>query len=313
MSNENAKEINFLVLGAQKAGTTSLHDWLSTNQSLSLPTIKETHFFRDTEKFNKGINWYFGWFANHDQNSLFGEVDPEYLFFEQAAQRIQSVTANNQKPVKLIFVFRNLLERAYSHYQMTQRRGLEPLSFPEALIAEDQRLQQAVDGDMAAHANIHHSYFSRSLYCNQLQRYIDLFPDSPKLFLLFDDLVDADRQRNEYLRLCEFLEVQPHIELVKFDMRSNPASQPRLHLIRDMLYGKSKLKKAIGKLIPSQQLKLKIAVAVDKLNQSPIKKNPNDRNWRDTVPQSFWDRADREINQLESMTGLDLNGWKRSV
>ena len=76
------------IIGAQKSGTTTLHDLLSNHNQISLPKIKETHFFSHDEVFSKGFNWYLNQF-NLD-NKIICEVDPSYLFFEKSANFLLS-------------------------------------------------------------------------------------------------------------------------------------------------------------------------------------------------------------------------------
>ncbi|MBU2482884.1 MAG: sulfotransferase, partial [Proteobacteria bacterium] len=71
---------DFLIIGAQKAGTTTLHDWLITQSQLSLPNIKETHFFSKENRFEKGYNWYIKQFDMTSDKKIIGEVDPDYIF-----------------------------------------------------------------------------------------------------------------------------------------------------------------------------------------------------------------------------------------
>ena len=295
---------DFFVVGTQKAGTTTLHDWLAMSPDLALPSIKETHFFCDDERFKNGIDWYKSWFKVTDETRVVGEIDPEYMFFTSAPSRI-----SDQCPQpKFIFIFRNILDRAYSHYQMSVRRGYEKLGFAEALAIEKERLSC---GDKATreHALIHQSYWARGQYCEQIALFKHLFPESPMLFLKFDELISKDQRVQTYCSVCEFIGIQPVSEKVDFDACSNPASLPRFVFLRDLLYGKSGIKKMLGKLIPSSDLKLKLAMFLDRLNQVRITAKP--LSWRQEVPDAYWVAADEEIERLEQMTGLDCSSWKR--
>lgn len=294
---------DFYVVGAQKAGTTTLHDWLTLHPSVCLPTIKETHYFRDEEKYKQGLDWYLDWFENGKANSVFGEVDPEYMYFPEAVERMREVLSES----KFIFVFRNILERAYSHYQMSQRRGYEDKPFHMALLAEESRLNDS----QTLFSRIHHSYFSRGCYSRQVLRFIESFPDSKFMFIKFDDLFANDKSFDVYANVCRFVGVDVPDKNLQFrEKQSNPASEPRFLYLRDLLYGKSGFKKVLGKLIPSKKIKLKIALMLDRANQTKIK-SKND-NWRGTVPNEFWDRANKEIESLEKLVNLDLSDWYRS-
>lgn len=131
---------NFLCVGAQKAGTTTLYEILKQHPDIFLPQqVKETKFFVYEEKFQKGLAFYEKeYFSEWNSQSAIGEVDPAMMFEELAAQRIHHTLGEQ---VKLIFIFRNPVSRAYSHYLMSQRKGFEDHSFEEAIAAEQERLK----------------------------------------------------------------------------------------------------------------------------------------------------------------------------
>ena len=125
----------YFVLGAQKSGTTAMHKLFSNISVISLPKIKETHYFSDDYIFNRGIEWYHN---NFDFNrEIMIEVDPSYLFFPNSSDRINNAIKNP----KFIIIFRRTLERAFSHYLMSCYRGYEEFSFKDALDNEGNRLE----------------------------------------------------------------------------------------------------------------------------------------------------------------------------
>ncbi|MBK7727714.1 MAG: sulfotransferase [Gammaproteobacteria bacterium] len=138
VDNEQVLPPSFFVVGAQKAGTTALHHYLARHPDIFLPAIKETHFFDDGHgEYRLGIDHYIEKYFHVDAHYLIsGEVDPEYLFFPEVASRIASYCPN----AKLIFVFRDPVARAYSHYQMSFSRGLDQLDFAQAIAREDARM-----------------------------------------------------------------------------------------------------------------------------------------------------------------------------
>ena len=98
---------SFFTVGAQKSGTTTLHDWLTSSSEVVMPAIKETHFFRDSEIYSLGEDWYRGQFRSHggDDSGVMGEIDPEYMFFPECAPRMKAMV---KKP-KLIFLLREYI------------------------------------------------------------------------------------------------------------------------------------------------------------------------------------------------------------
>lgn len=290
---------DFYVIGAQKAGTTTLHDRLVKCPLVNLPATKETHFFSDDDNYAKGRDWYARQFPPSEGFSKRGEIAPDYLFSTSAPARIFSV---NPKP-DIVCLFRQPLERAYSNYLMAVRNGYESLSFRDALLAENGRIQQG------PRQRALYSYLGRSLYGKQLTRYLETLPEARYCFLKFEDFTDTgETGRTTYRDLCGFLGVAPCAEAVDFASKSNVASRPRSAFLRNQLYKSSPLKAVLRRLIPSQDLRARIAYRVDRFNQKPIKKQPMGH-----VPNSVIAHLLEDLELLQSQTGLDLTTWKDSI
>lgn len=122
--------INFLIIGAMKSGTTSLFKYLSEHPQVYMPPGKEADFFSNNKNFSNGFSWYRKkYFNSASQMVLWGEASPQYMCFDFVPERIYSILPN----VKLIAILRNPINRAYSHYRMAVRRGVEKGSFEECV------------------------------------------------------------------------------------------------------------------------------------------------------------------------------------
>lgn len=174
---------SFLVIGTQRGGTTYLHDLLLDHPSVASALVKEVHFF--SRHFDRGLGWYRanfapGYVASWRPGSgrrIGGEATADYLFFPCVPQRIQQSIPE----VKLIALLRDPVDRAYSHYQLSVRNGVESLSFEDALQAESERLglpigQTWPDAVQLDLHQVHHSYVTKGLYAHQLRRWMKLFP-----------------------------------------------------------------------------------------------------------------------------------------
>jgi Sulfotransferase domain len=126
--------INFFVIGAQKAGTTSLHFYLNNFRDITLPAVKESPFFSKSSS-NSYCDFFSDAYQNVKTNSIIGKVTPQYSCYLSTAQNIYKYNSN----AKIILIARNPIDRAYSHYMMNKRRGIEHLSFEERVstILED--------------------------------------------------------------------------------------------------------------------------------------------------------------------------------
>ena len=119
MSMEEIKQ-NFICIGAQKAGTTTLSDILSQHPDICIPPIKETKYFLFDVDYARGKTFYNSYFSNYTGQKAIGEFDPDYLLFPFTAERI---VATLGRDVKILVVLRNPADRAYSHFLMTKKKG----------------------------------------------------------------------------------------------------------------------------------------------------------------------------------------------
>jgi Sulfotransferase domain len=231
---------NFIIIGVQRGGTTSLHSYIARHPGVEA-LKKEVHFF--DLNFSKGIGWYKAKFPytfkhyfnrTHNQPLITGEASPYYIFHPLAPQRI----AQTLPEVKLIVLLRNPIDRAYSHYQMNIRNGLEALSFEEATAKEEDRLRGEREKIVAAEAyqSFNHrkySYLSRGIYVDQLKIWLNLFPREQFLILKSEDFYANSSATLE--QVFSFLSL-PNRE-VKTSKKYNVASYPdinadtRKHLI----------------------------------------------------------------------------------
>ena len=237
---------NFLVVGAQKSGTTSLHEYLSAHPDVYLPLQKETHFFLHEKYYDRGIKFYEEeYFSARTHEPLIGEVDPDYMYSEQVLPRI--VRHLDLDALKIVFIFRNPVERAFSQYLMEYRRGREPLSFHEAVETESSRIRQ---GHME---NLRCSYVSRGYYLRQVERFLEYIDRSQMLFLLSEDLkTDALRCMRE---VYHFLGVSEEFVPPNIGEQFHRATVPRsLSLVR-RVKGQGWEKRLLRLLIPSAALR----------------------------------------------------------
>jgi hypothetical protein len=203
---------DFIIVGAMKAGTTSLYAYLSEHPQVIGTAQKEVHYF--DHHHARGPNWYRRHFpkladvVKRDGPVAIGETSPYYLFHPLAAERIAALLPD----VRIIALLRDPVARAWSHYRQTVRQGNEPLSFEDALAAENERLEgaeQALASGRAARVEAHrqYSYRSRGLYLDQLRRYFDLFPAENILVLRSEDMFDDPQA--VFSRTIEFLRLDP--------------------------------------------------------------------------------------------------------
>ncbi len=173
----------FLIIGVQKGGTSSLFFYLKQHPQLELPKHKELHFF-DNNYF-KGISWYNQHFLSaFKNNKKTGEASPYYIFHPHVPERVYNYNSN----IKLIGMLRNPVDRAYSHFMMQKNRGIEPLTFEEAIEAESGRIsdeEKKIIDNPNYKSLIHQqrSYIARGMYYSQLKNWLKYFSLDQFLFI----------------------------------------------------------------------------------------------------------------------------------
>jgi len=198
---------DFLVIGAQKAGTTALYAYLRWHPAITGPSWKEVSFF--DRHWWRGSAWYRGQFPLGAGERLVGEASPSYLFHPLAPERAHSLVPD----AKLIALVRNPVDRAYSQYQHEVALGREPLSFEDALAAEEERTRGEVERLIAdprafSHAWWDHTYAARGRYAEQLERWLAVFPRDQLLVVSTEEL--GERPAETYASILEFLGAEPH-------------------------------------------------------------------------------------------------------
>jgi len=159
---------NFLIIGAQRCGTTSLYEYLCAHPNVRRHkgASREIHFF--DWQYDRGFAWYRAQFpVIRGTGCVTGEVSPSYLFDPAVPARV----AKHKPHVKLIVALRNPADRAYSHYYHNKNRDAEPLSFRQAIDAESGRVHYAKYREW-----LDWSYLARGRYVEQLELWFNLFP-----------------------------------------------------------------------------------------------------------------------------------------
>jgi hypothetical protein len=208
-------KVAFLCVGAQKCGTTTLRAYLREHPQLDVPG-NEVHFFDNESRSWETCS------AMHDYHMHFsslvaqagiaeggvkslgncmlaGEVTPIYMYWLPSLRRIYQYNPS----IKLVFLLRNPMARAYSHWSMEYRRGYESLPFSDAIRLEERRL-----GQVSYRQHRVYSYVDRGFYYKQVKRFLDTFPPenicilSAETFYRAPDL--ALRQISRFLGVDDF-------------------------------------------------------------------------------------------------------------
>lgn len=277
---------NLLIVGAQKSGTTSLHRLLESHREVYLPRrYQEIHYFDLEENFRRGPQWYESLFEGWSGEPYCAQTSPLYMYEAPVAERIEALLGQP----RFLFILRNPVERAYSHYWHEVRFGYEPLSFEEALDREQERIARSFEDRR------HYSYVDRGRYAAQVERFYRRFGKQRCLVLLQDELkASADAVRS---RLAAFLglPVEGFAGEGRGGFHFNRAGVPRSRWLQ-------RLRRHLRRWTP-------LALAIDRINLRRDGYPPMDPATRQRLEAELGP----EIQALEELTGLDLSGWRPNV
>lgn len=271
---------DFLIVGAMKAGTTSLAFQLRSHPQVAIPA-HEVHYFDSKRALARGLHWYREVLEAErtPETRVIGEKTPTYCFSPAVAQRIHMHAPN----AKLLWSFRNPVDRTYSNYLHAVKRGGERRSFEDALAMERA-------GKVKHRRNM---YLLRSRYAEQLERFLKFFPLKQMRFVLFEDLIKDPLTIRPVL---EFLGVDANGFRVPREPRNRtvlPRSKTMLWAAREMIGGDTFPMRVIHRLST-----WRVPPGYPKMHAET----------RANLEREF--RADNE--KLARLIGRDLSIWQRS-
>lgn len=195
---------NFLIIGAQKGGTSSLYKNLAKHPKVAKAFHKEPHFF--DFNYEKGLDWYKAFFPSKIElgDKITGEATPYYIFHPDVPRRV----FNDLPKTKLIVMLRNPVKRAFSHYNKDSLKGKDPLPFLEAINSEEERLTGEIESNTDPFNQKYHwkhSYLSRGRYAEQLKRWFNVFSRNQILVIqsekYFTDTKNVFKMVQDFLEL----------------------------------------------------------------------------------------------------------------
>jgi len=282
MANATGRLPDFIIIGTQKGGTSSMHHALANHDGIEMSTPKELNFFN--RNFHLGDSWYARHFDRVPAHVLCGESSPGYMYDASVAGRIEEL----QPDVKLIAMLRNPVDRAYSAYWHAVRYGYEPLSFGAALVAEPSRL---VGSEQQRRYN---SYFDRGLYARQLRAYYTRFDPDNILTVISEEFYQDPLATLS--KVAEFVGMDASRLTVKVSIvrEKNKARIPRLQWAQQKLPFLTKRLPVLAKI-------------VSRINLVERRYPSMDTEEREGLVARY-----REHNsELESLLHRDLSVWSR--
>jgi len=289
--------INTFLIGAQKAGTTSLFSWLGQHPKIDAPIeTKDLHFFSYDKNFCKGYNYLDKFYNKEKKVRLHAAVN--YLYFSNiSAKRISEYIENP----KFIVCIRNPVDRAVSAYNYNKMTQREHLSF-----------EKAIEREFTKSMNYHqeladYTYLEHGKYFSQIVEYLKFFPLKSFNFVIFEELMNPKTREQVMKKIFAFIDVDPNIGINYSHL--NESGEPRISAINRVIYSyklRNLLKKylLLDKAIPNK-LRAKVIQRITETNiSSKSKKQKYSINKKLRLSLELWFWSD--VEQLQNLIGKDL-------
>lgn len=299
---------NFFILGAMKAGTSALYEYLKQHPQAYMSPVKEPRFFslegkklgfcgpKDQEVIRSSINnieEYYQLFQGVSNEIAIGEASVWYLYTPGTPELIQKHIPN----AKLIVMLRDPVDRAYSHFLNLVRDGREPLSdFAQAIQVEKTRINN--NWGWSWH------YVNMGFYYSQLRRYYDIFDSSQIKIYFYEDFltnpVDLIQNLFDYLGIEESF--TPDVSR-KYNVSGIPSNNV-WHTLHGLVLRDNLVKKTIKQTLP-KNLRQNIAGNLLKLTRNSFVKPSLSPEVRKQLIQVYRE----DILKLQDLTQRDLSRW----
>jgi hypothetical protein len=290
---------NFLIIGAEKAGTSSLHYYLGQHPQIFMCPVKEPRFFfpefyttycKGPRKGDRNsaitLQAYKDLFVNVSSEIAIGESSPQYLYAPKAPEKIKYYIPE----VKMIVILRNPVERAFSAFCYQVRDGYENLSFEQALQEEPNRIRYQWRPIWY--------YQKLGFYHSQLSRYFKLFAKDQIRIYLYEDF---DTNSNLIVSdIFKFLEVD--YDFCPTLTRKNVSYIPKSRSIYSLFNKDNPIKSAFKPLL-SSKFRKQLKIYLEKFNHEP--KPSLLPETRKKLNMLFR----QDILQLQDLIRIDLSRW----
>lgn len=294
------RKLDFFIIGAQKAGTTSLYDYLSQHRDIFLPSSKDFFAFNDDPHYGVSESKLPEYFRNYAGEVVIGGSNVQVLPFENAIRNLRDYRPD----IKIVIMLRNPIDRAYSAYWMMRRAGLEPCETFEAALQLD--TERAHNHDFRTRAELR--YLHHGFYDEQLANVFRYFEPAQVHIALFDDLATNPQETTD--RVLSSLGLTSCNSEIDFDFRSNESSMPRSPMLESLIRGRGAWKRLYHKAVP---LRFRILVndrvmsGIERKLLQPYRYPKLAADTRERLVEIYRPHLDR----LGALLGRDLSSWQR--
>jgi hypothetical protein len=221
---------DFIIVGAMKCATSTLHEQLARQAGIFMSTPKEPNFFSNDEEWGRGMDWYRGLFAGAAVGDLCGESSTHYTKLPTYPHTVERMRKHLPRDVRLIYIMRHPIERLVSQYihEWTQR-------------VVDTSIDEAIEA--------HPEMIAYSRYAMQLEPFLESF-DRAQVLPVFFERLTAEPQET-LARVCEFIGYAGQLRWIEEESEQNVSSERlRRSPLRDAIMNAPGIKALRRGLVP---------------------------------------------------------------
>ena len=283
-------KVGIFIVGTPKAGTTSLFHYLNAHPEIKMSSEKEPDYFSDKELYEQGLYYggsrienlekYNKLFSGGKEEKIMGEGSVSYLFYPQVPIRIKEYNPES----KIIIMFRNPIERAFSHYLMDYRMGLTSDSFETIF-------------DSKSGLNFQ-QYFLLGNYSSQIKNYFEVFEKENIHIIWYSHF--KKNTPFEVEKVFDFLNLKS-THSIDFNKVHNSFSMPKNNFIRK-IYSAVWLRKILAFMFPPKLIKLVRKIIFREGNKPKLQEDLRKK------IQLYYQN---EIKEMEQILSVNLSRWKK--
>lgn len=293
-----SKEIDFIVIGAPKSGTTSLFHYLRKHPQIYLPLDKYAEFFSDEHALSQGIHHLFNdRYREASSSQRLGKVTPQYMAHPLVPRRIKSTFPK----IKLIALLRNPIDRAFSDFRMRQKVNREDRCFRVAalsLIEKNYRISESGDSGIPIAEN--DGYLAKSMYYDILQLYLRDF-NSSSMLILFSEHLRGD-PFSTLQRIYRHINVDDTFRPSNIGNQYHQGGQKRFEGLLPALQRVKPLKWIWNKLLPEDRRAFLVRQMNEKILTKSVPPPKLDPDLRRSLVRYFRE----DVRQLEDTFDLEV-------
>jgi len=280
---------DFFIVGAPKAGTTSLYHYLKEHPDVFMPAEKEPNFFSseelDQQKLyynatrHRDTDGYLQLFNAAQEQQKIGEASVSYLYYPTVPAKIKAAAPD----ARILISLRDPVLRAQSHFEMDERLGYVKTDLKTIVDHPEQ------------FPLFYQQYVRLGLYYEQVTRYLETFGSSRVKIILDEDL--HNNQEDTLEAVFDFLGVNPTFEPTPG--AHNQHRSPKNGALKS-LYEHKKLREALKKSLPKKWQKRILDAGFPAGDREPM---------ADHVATKLRSIFHKDIIALAEVTGMNLNAW----